>query len=646
VSTGSSAGSARVGVAAPADGAGRSRARSGVPGGPVVIAGGVLLAGSTGVALALLAPSVATLYGLPDPGTAVEAALPAARVVAALSTAAVLAQLLIAVVLAPGDPDDVVSAAGYAGLRRMPRWAAVQTAAYLVAGWLSLVENSGLGPGRLLGDWSAVLNGAQQLEPVSGWLLSALLAAAVGVAGTWVLSWRSAAGLLVAALAVPLPMALTSATDAQRSHDIAGDALTLHVLAALLWLGSALAVGTLARHGDPGQAVWRRHGVITAWTLPVVVLSGVVSSAYAVAPGDLFTSGYGRLVLASALATVLLVLLVVLAGRLRGAVRRAGGGAVRLLLLEVSLLGLAAALGTGLTRVIPPAQLGIATSRMVYLLGYDLPGPLDPAALLLHWRPDLVFGPLAVLGAVGYLLGVRRLRHAGRDWPVTCTAAWLAGCLCLLLSTCSGLATYAPAMFSLHMIQHMLLATLVPVLLVLGHGVSLALDSAPAGVARALGSLLHSPVLRSVRNPFVAWVAVGLTLFGLYPTGLYADVLQQHWGHLGMSVAFLGTGLAIFWAVLGRSPGRAPLPPIGQIVMVFALMALHAGFSAWLLSQPAPLAGDFYTALHLPWVPDVLADQRRGAVIGWALAEAPVILAVLALVLRWTHQDRTPTPSS
>ena len=138
-----------------------------------------------------------------------------------------------------------------------------------------------------------------------------------------------------------------------------------------------------------------------------------------------------------------------------------------------------------------------------------------------------------------------------------------------------------------------------------------------------------------MRNPFVAWVAVGATLFGLYPTGLYGAILQQHSAHLGMDVVIFLTGLALFWSVLGRSPGRAALPPIGQIVMVFALMALHAGFSAWLLAQPAAVAGEFDTALRLPYVPNILADQRLGAV-PLVLAELLVILAVAALVRRWT----------
>jgi cytochrome c oxidase assembly factor CtaG len=606
----------------------------------VLVAGLVLLAMTTGVLLAVLAPSVSSLYGLPTPGVAVEALLPAARVVGILAAAAAVAHLLVAALLVPGDPYDVVSRDGYAGLRALRWCAAVQVLAYLVIAWLTIVENTGLGPGQLLANGSALLNGAEQIEQATGWLLGALLASAVGLLACWTLSWRGAVGLLVLELAVQLPVTLTSATDAQRSHDIAGDALTLHVLGALLWLGSALAVVTLLSRGsEVGHPVLRRHAAIAAWALPIVGISGMVSAAYAITWSDLFTSGYGRLAVGSVL---VLAALVPVGRRLRAraVTDRPRASATRLMVVELALLTLASALGTGLTRLIPPAQVGYDTSRFVYLIGYDLPAHLTAADLLLRWRPDLVFGPLAVLAAVLYLLGVRQCRRGGMPWPIGQTLAWLAGCAVLLMATSSGLGTYAPAVFSVHMVQHMLLATMAPTLLVLGHGVSLLLRVAPPCAARGLTSLLHSPLIRFVRSPFAAWFAVGLTLFGLYPTGLYGAILQEHWAHLGMDAAFFLTGLALFWSVLGHSPGRSALPPIGQIVMIFALMVLHAGFSAWLLGQATPLAAEFYGALRLPYVPDMLADQRLGAILGWASAELPVIFAVVALVCRWTTQDR------
>ncbi|MDT7673414.1 MAG: hypothetical protein QOD82_1316 [Pseudonocardiales bacterium] len=620
------------------------------PGGrwPATALGVLAAAALTGGLLAAFAPSLSVLYGLPPAGVLVAAGLPAARVVAIGAAAAGIGQLLLAAVLVPGEPDDLVSPAGYAGLRAT-RWCALtQAVASAVVAVLTVVENTGLRATQLMDSVPALLIGLQQIEPATGWLLGALVSLLVAGLAGWVLSWRGAVGLLVLALCGLLPVTLTAATNAQRSHDIAGDALALHVLGAVLWLGSAIAVGChLAGRGDRAAVVLRRHAALATWSLLVVGASGVISSAYALPAADLFSSGFGLLVLLSA---VLLAGLAVLGNRIRAlavaSARPAGAApslALSLLTLELVLVGAAAAVGSGLSRLVPPAELGYETSRSIYLIGYDLPADFHPVDLLLRCRLDLVFGPLAVLAAALYLCGVRRLRRSGELWPRRYSVSWYAGCTVLLAATSSGLGSYAPAMFSVHMVQHMLLATLAPALLVLGHGATLARRAATPRTGRRLSSLLGSPAVGLATNPVIAWAAVAVTLFGLYPTGLYASIAAQHWAHLSMNVAFFGTGLGLFWSILGKSLGRRALPPIGQLVMVFAVMALHAGFAAWLLGQSVPVAAGFYGGLRLPFVPDLLADQRLGAILAWILGEVPVILAVLALVLRWTRDDAPPT---
>lgn len=609
-----------------------------------VAAGLVTVAALTGGLLAIFAPSVGMLYGLTDLGPVVDAGLPAARVTALAAAAATVGSLLLAAVLSPGDPYGTVSPRGYAGLRMARRWAGVQAVASAAVALLIASENAAIPPQRLLSRLTALFASIGSVEPASGWAISAIIAAVVALGAGWALSWRSAVGLLVLAVAGLLPVTLTTATNAEQSHDWAGDALTLHVLAAVVWLGSTLAVVVeLARSHGPGsaatEALLRRHGLIATGSLLVVGGYGLVSAALAINLADLRSSGYGLLVVAG---MVLLVGLAVVGRWARAAASARPGAAAarRLAGVELVLLAVAAAAGTALTRLFPPAQAGYQPSRLVYLLGYELPPHLTAADLALHWRFDLVFGPLAVIAAVSYLIGVRRLRRDARSWPVVRTVCWLSGCAVLLVATSSGLGSYGHAVFSVHMVAHMLLATLVPVLLVLGHGVTLALEATRAGVRTGLLSLLDAPVVRFARHPAVAWTAVAVTLFGLYPTGLFGSIVLEHWAHLGMDLAFLGTGLALFWPVLGHSLPERGLPAIGRIVMVFAVMALHAAFAAWLLSRAAPVAGQFYGALRLPFVTDVLADQRRGAVLGWALGEVPVMITVLALVVRWTRADR------
>jgi putative copper resistance protein D len=595
----------------------------------------------TGGLLAALAPSLAAQYGLPEPGPAVDVGLPFARVLALGAGAACVGNLLLAAALAPGEPGPgaVVSPSGYAGLRAARWWALAQGVASAAVAVLTALENTGIPPGRALANGPALLVGLEQIEPATGWLIAASVALLVAGFAGWVLGWRGTVGLLVFALSGPLCVALTAATNAQRSHDIAGDAQALRLVAAVLWLGSAIAVATApAGRRDRPATMLRRHAAIARWCLAIVAVTGVVSTAYAMGeltPAALVGRGYGRLTLAGA--ALLVALAVVVAARARTEAR-----ARRLVGLEVALLVAAACVDTALARLIPPAELSYEPSRQIYLIGHDLPATMTPLDLATRWRPDLVLGSLAILAAVLYLLGVRRLRRNGARWPARHTAAWLAGCAVLLVATCSGLGNYGPAVFSVHLVQHMLLATLAPALLVLGHGLTLAGRASTEGTARRLADLLDTPAARLAGDPVAALAATAIMLFGLYPTGLFAAIVREHWAHLAMNGSALLTGLALFWCILGHGPGRRPLPAIGQIVTVFAVMALHAGFAAWLLGRSVPVAAVFYGSLHLPFVPDTLADQRLGAVLAWALGELPVIIAVVALVLRWSRDDRAP----
>ena len=113
------------------------------------------------------------------------------------------------------------------------------------------------------------------------------------------------------------------------------------------------------------------------------------------------------------------------------------------------------------------------------LIGYDLTAPptLGPAAL--DWRFDLIFGTAALVLAAVYLpacgacaAAVMPGPSAGR-WP-----GWPDALACWSLPA-PGSAATRPAMFSVHMAEHMILSMLVPILLVLGAPVTLALRALP-----------------------------------------------------------------------------------------------------------------------------------------------------------------------
>lgn len=152
----------------------------------------------------------------------------------------------------------------------------------------------------------------------------------------------------------------------------------------------------------------------------------------------------------------------------------------------------------------------------------------------------------------------------------------------LLLVTCGGIGRYAAVAFSVHMVQHMVLNMVVPILLVLGAPVTLALRALPArpagaGLRGTLLAVLHSRVVSVLTHPLVAAAIFVSSLYLLYSSRLFGALMSSHWGHLAMQVHFLLAGALFFWVLVGVDPGQRRLP--------YSLRALLLVAAA--LSRPA-----------------------------------------------------------
>ncbi|HEY2429099.1 MAG TPA: cytochrome c oxidase assembly protein, partial [Acidimicrobiales bacterium] len=169
--------------------------------------------------------------------------------------------------------------------------------------------------------------------------------------------------------------------------------------------------------------------------------------------------------------------------------------------------------------------------------------PVEARALLLDWQLPPVAGTAAAASTVAYAWGVERLRHRGRSWPAGRSAAFGAGLVILVLALCSGLAHYDTTDFSLHMVQHLLLAMVAPPLLALGAPVTLALQAGSRRTQRRLLAVLHSRPVAVITHPVVTWTLFGGSLIALYLTPLYALSLRHAWLHDLVHVHFVITGM-------------------------------------------------------------------------------------------------------
>ena len=618
---------------------------------PILLGVG-LLAGATAACIAALSLADAlTATGLPDPGPVTNYGLPFVRAAGEIAAVVAVGSFLLAAFLVPPQRNGVLDAAGYRALRTGTVASGVWTvcAAMLVPLTVSDVTGQPL-TSRL--DFSAVWSVASLVDVAGAWRWTALFAAIVTVLSIPVLRWSWTPLLVAGSLVTLLPLVLTGHSSAGGSHDLGTNSLFVHLIAGALWAGGLMALLAHAlRGGEHADLAARRFSVVALWCFVAMAVSGVVNALVRVRFEDLFHTNYGWLLVGKATALVVLGVLGWQQRRRGVAALRtdanARGALIRLSLIEAGVFGVTFGIAVALGRTPPPPPAIFNPSVTAVEIGYDLAGPPTVARILFDWRFDLILGTAAIVFAGLYLAGVWRLRKRGDAWPTGRIVAWLCGCAVLLFASSSGIGRYMPAMFSMHMAAHMLLSMLVPVLLVLGAPVTLALRALPAargddppGPREWLLAALHSRVSRLLTNPIVATIIFVSGFYGLYFGGIFDVAVTSHAAHVAMNLHFLLTGYLFYWVVIGVDPTPRPIPPIAKLAVVFASLPLHAFFGVVLMGTKAVLAGDFYKSLQLPWHTDLLADQRLGGGIAWSAGEVPLVLVLIALFIQWRRSDQ------
>lgn len=288
----------------------------------------------------------------------------------------------------------------------------------------------------------------------------------------------------------------------------------------------------------------------------------------------------------------------------------------------------------------------------------DIVGPVSIPVIppsvesFLAWAPQPipVIPAIAVLLAVAYLIGLLRVRKQHRPWPVLRAVSFLAGCGVLFLVTGTGIEGYGMRMFSVFVFQQMTLMMLVPPLLIMGSPGRLLLRAVPrsgAGswVLRAGIWGLRSRISRVALHPVLVLPLLATMLFGIYLTGA-ADLLLRSWvGHLSLEIAFLLVGIILATPLVSTDPLPLRVSYPARAVDTFLEMQAHAAFGLVLTLASAPLI-PFFAAVPPGWGVDPMIDQWWAGGMAWVYGEVPVIVILIATLVRWSRQEARRAPAA
>lgn len=582
-----------------------------------------------------------------DPGALVRWGLPVARTINNVSAAAMIGSIVLALfALRAGDKAfDIALDTASIG-------AAVFTVSSGVTGFFtflnafagttfSLDEQFGEQLGRFL----------LALPLGQAWLITTIMGAVVTILAFAWRSWTPTLFTAVIALAALLPLATQGHSGELAGHIIAVNSILLHTVGAAVWLGGLILLIVLRGRTDTSQtALVRRYSSLAIVSFFVVAVSGVMRSTVGLGGWDGLWTPYGLIIIAKAVLLCAMGLLGAwyrarLIPRLDG--ERASRWFWMLVLGEVALMGLASGAAAALARTPPPTgdTAAVLKTPAEILTDSPLPPEFTIDMWFTGWDVDILWLMAGALGLFFYVAGAWRMHRRGDRWPIHRTVFWILGILLLVWVTCGPLNLYQEYLFSVHMLGHMMLAMAIPLLLVSGAPITLAMraidkrDDGTRGGREWILWAVHSPFSRVITHPFVAaGIFIG-SLWAFYFTDIVRWAMYEHLGHEWMIIHFIISGYLFAMTLVGVDPIPYRLPYAGRLITLIAVMAMHAFFGVAIMMQEGLMVAEWFGSMGRTWGPTPMEDQYIGGGIAWSIGEIPTLILAITVAIQWSRDD-------
>jgi putative copper resistance protein D len=274
--------------------------------------------------------------------------------------------------------------------------------------------------------------------------------------------------------------------------------------------------------------------------------------------------------------------------------------------------------------------------------------PAEPpslGSLLLGWT----FEPLPTLAiavaGTWWWWAVRRVNaaHPAHPVPVRRSVAFGLGLTALAFALLSGIDRYDTTLFSVHMVQHVLLTLVAAPLIALAAPITLILRLAsPATRNRWILPLLHARLTKILAFPVVAWVVFAGVMWVSHFSPLFDGALEDPLVHDLEHGLFLGAALLFWWPAVALDPAPWRMPHPARALYVLLQMTQNT-FLAVVLLDVGTVLYPHYATLVRTWGPTALDDQRVAAGIMWLAGDGIFLAATLAIVAGWMRAETRDT---
>ena len=261
----------------------------------------------------------------------------------------------------------------------------------------------------------------------------------------------------------------------------------------------------------------------------------------------------------------------------------------------------------------------------------ERPRPMVPYEWSWSLHPSVLLGT-GILGAL-YFYGIgpwrrRRGLPPAPRWRVAC----FVGALLVLLGALNGpmhdLSDYY--LFSVHMVQHLLLTLLFPPLLLLG---------VPGWLLQPL--VRPPPVRRVARvltHPVVAAGVFTVTIAVWHLAPYYDLMMRNHDVHIATHLMFMATATLLWWPVISPLP-ELPRLGYGLGMLYLFLVGIPMQLVAAMITLTDSVLYPWYAAAPRTWNLSPLEDQQLGGLLMWVPGNLWMFLAIGVLFFVWARES-------
>ena len=259
--------------------------------------------------------------------------------------------------------------------------------------------------------------------------------------------------------------------------------------------------------------------------------------------------------------------------------------------------------------------------------------------IFVDWKLPIWLTIAMVLAALVYVRGWIALRRTRRaQFSDERLASFLGGLALLWIVIASPMDGFADALLTVHMIEHLLLMSAIPMLLLYGLPVVPLLRGLPRPVLRGLvGPLVRVAALRRLAEwlvtPAVAWLGMNVAYLAWHVPAAYNYALENETVHALEHLCFLVTSLLFWWYILRPWPAKRRPDDWGMLVYLAMGDVVMTMLSAFLAFCERPVYS-YYVQHPNPFGISVLDDQVLGAVVMWVLGSFAYLVPAMVITFR------------